>query len=43
MKDPLRDHGHHQIALSAGPTGNQGFQSQPAEHGKYRMDMPVRQ
>ncbi len=43
MQDPLDDHGHHQIALSARATGNQRFQSQPTEHGKHRMHMPVRQ
>ena len=43
MQDPLGDHGHHQVALSAGTAGNQGFQPQPAEHGKYRVYMPVRQ
>jgi hypothetical protein len=43
MKDPLRDHGHHQVAFSAGTAGNQGFQSQPAEHGQYRTHVPVRQ
>ena len=43
MNDPLGDHGHNQVALSAGAAGNQGFQSQPAEHGKYRVYMPMRQ